>query len=71
MLKRVVVLVLAVMLTLAGATGVQARESTCLNGYFLCINDASQEEGAFWRTLAEMECGVEYYGCMRRLASGG
>lgn len=45
-------------------TGAEAAVS-CVDNYLLCINDASQESGAFWRTLKETECGLDYYGCIR------
>ena len=60
----------AVMAALVGAmlvpSGAEAAEAVnCVDNYLLCINDASQESGAFWRTLKEAECGVDYYACIK------
>lgn len=47
-----------------------ADEPDCTRSYLLCLNEASQEEGFFWRTLMETECGLGYYGCLRSKALG-
>lgn len=58
-------------LTLAPIDGASAaQEENCLDSYLLCLNDASQEESGFWRTLRETECGAGYYGCMRKKLLG-
>lgn len=60
----------AVLLVLAPPDEASAATS-CTQDYLLCINDASQEDGWFWRTAMEVECGIGYYGCLRSKASGG
>lgn len=52
----------------AGARAAEA--ATCADTYLVCLNDASQQEGWLYRTAREFECGVEYYACMRRKATG-
>lgn len=47
-----------------------AEAANCVDEYLGCINVASQESGAFWRSAKEFECGVEYYACIRRKAIG-
>ncbi len=70
-MRRVTGAVMAAMaLSLVSATGVSARTDSCVDTYLLCINDASQEQGAFWRTLKEVECGAKYYGCVRTAITG-
>ena len=69
--KMAAVLGVFALLALAPARGSAAEEATnCVDQYLSCINVASQEGGAFWRTAKEFECGVDYYACMRRKATG-
>ena len=44
--------------------------ASCVDAYLACLNVATQETGDFWRTLKEMECGVDYYVCMRTKLTG-
>ena len=61
----------ATALTLAPADRAYAADAPdCTRSYLLCLNEASQEEGLFWRTLMETECGIGYYGCLREKAVG-
>ena len=57
-------------LALAPGEARAATAESCVDSYLSCINVASQESGWFWRTAKETECGLEYYGCMRRKAAG-
>ena len=62
----------ALALTLAPTDAAYAADApVCTEGYLLCLNEATQEEGGFWRTVMEIECGVGYFGCLRNLAQGG
>jgi len=62
-----IVAVTALMLGMPSGAGAAEEEAgSCLDQYLLCLNEASQEEGFFWRTLEETECGLEYFGCLRR-----
>ena len=62
----------ATALTLAPVDRAYAAEESpdCTRSYLLCLNEASQEEGLLWRTLMETECGIGYYGCLRKKALG-
>lgn len=68
MKARSMVAVLFAVMALAPAP-VLAAQSSCANGYLLCLNEA-QDSNWFVRTAMEFECGVGYYGCMRAKASG-
>jgi hypothetical protein len=45
-------------------------ETACVDKYLLCLNDASQEEGWLYRTAREGECGLDYWACIRKKATG-
>lgn len=72
MRKNMVATAVAVLLFAALPAGVSAAEAApdCTQNYLLCLNDATQEDGLLWRTAMEFECGLEYFGCMRRKAVG-
>jgi len=55
---------------LTPARGAAEEAVSCVDEYLSCVNVASQESGAFWRTAKEFECGVDYYACMRRKTIG-
>lgn len=63
---------LTLMVVPSGGASAKDAEAgpTCTQQYLLCLNVASQEKGAFWRTLMEMECGAEYAGCIRSKVVG-
>jgi hypothetical protein len=67
--------IVATVLALAIARPAEVRAAeeeaaSCVDDYLGCINEASQESGAFWRTAKEFECGVDYYACMRKKVVG-
>ena len=67
-LKRTVAVIAFVALT--PARGSAAEAVSCVDQYLACVNVASQETGDFWRTMKEVECGVDYYACMRKKVIG-
>jgi hypothetical protein len=54
-------LVLAVLLFTTASAG---AAKTCLDAYYQCLNDSWETTG-LERTLADLECGLRYYGCMK------
>lgn len=69
--KAMAALGVAAALTLAPVDAAQAAVAVnCTDNYLLCLNDASQESGWFWRTAMEFECGLEYYGCLADKTTG-
>jgi len=41
--------------------------AACTLDYLLCLNDASQFDGGVAGTLAELECGAGWFGCVYRM----
>ena len=70
MRKMVVAVVAAAALALAPVDSAYAAQENCTQGYLVCLNEASQEKGFLWRTAMEVECGLEYFGCLRNKAAG-
>lgn len=53
---------------LAVATTSTANAATaCLDTYYRCLNDTWDTKG-ITRFLADLECGTQYIGCLRRQA---
>lgn len=65
----VVAALIAMAATMVPERAHAAQAPDCTNEYLLCLNEA-QDESRFWRTVKETECGLGYYGCLRRLLSG-
>lgn len=60
-----VVLIMALMAF--GIPGLASAATSCKDTYYKCLNDSWDTKG-FERVLADIECGTEYIGCLRRLA---
>jgi hypothetical protein len=46
--------------------GAAHAATTCLDTYYKCLNNTWDTSG-FERFLADLECGTEYIGCLRKL----
>lgn len=56
----------------AAGTGLFATakpaQATCSEEYYVCLNDNVYTHSGLRAILESVECGVGYYGCLRRLA---
>ena len=65
MFRNTKLVVWALALSLFALAPKQASAS-CTWDYLLCLNDASQYGGGAAGTVAEIECGAEWFGCVYR-----
>ena len=63
MKKLIAVLTLAVAAVAFVPRPAAAQEANCTDGYVKCLNDSYSLEGIL-RTMADLECFVEYTGCV-------
>ncbi|HEX6589939.1 MAG TPA: hypothetical protein VF039_13125 [Longimicrobiales bacterium] len=61
--------VIGMMVTPTQSVAAEA-EAACVDQYLLCLNEATQEDGWLYRSAREVECGVDYYACIRRKITG-
>ena len=40
---------------------------SCIDQYYVCLNNSFGNTGIFERMLADAECGLRYYGCLRTI----
>ena len=53
----------------AGPAGA-AEAATCAEKYYLCLNEATQTEGFWARSRAELACAGDWYVCVKNQAFG-
>lgn len=70
MKKARLMLAVAALVAAAVVPSEVEAQVACVDSYLLCLNDASQQEGRIYRTLREAECGLDYWGCLKRKAEG-
>lgn len=60
-------IVFALAMVAVASTSTADAATVCLDQYYRCLNDTWDTKG-FERFLADMECGTQYIGCLRRQA---
>lgn len=47
---------------------VRPAQATCTDDYYVCLNDNVYTNTGLKAVFESVECGIEYYGCLRRKA---
>ena len=62
---RTTAMLIALIAISAAAPAIARAATTCADAYDKCLNDTWNTSG-FTRILADAECGIKYYSCIRK-----
>ena len=62
---RTTVMLIAIIAFSTAAPAIASAATSCADAYDKCLNDTWNTSG-FSRILADAECGIRYYSCIRK-----